>query len=79
MLGVMDADPCLRPFGLCALDIEKVRAATMGRTRVIYDPDRDDPRLGHAHVLLTSCDDEQIQAILMEIAHLIRPPDEPLK
>lgn len=74
VLAVMAAHPLLHFFGLCALDVAVVRAVMAGRSRVIYKPDTTDPQLGHAHVVLTNLDDDELQAVLLRHAHVLVEP-----
>lgn len=71
---MMAADPLLRFFGLCGLDVMAVRAELGSRSRVIYKPDAEDPQLGHAHVVLTNLDDPDLQAVLLRHARVIIEP-----
>jgi hypothetical protein len=78
VLGVIATNPTLQPFGLYALDIEKVKAEAGKKARFVYKPDPDDPDLGDAHVIVPNCD-EDLQAILLKHSVVVKAPAPPLK
>jgi hypothetical protein len=60
-------------FGLCEISISQARQVTGGRIRVFYN--RTTRPLGHAHVVVRGCDDdEEVQNLLAEIAVVRREP-----
>lgn len=58
-------------FGLCEIDVEKVRAATRG-VSFRYKPTRG--ALGHAHVQMFGCKDDEQAVIVARLAEVIVPP-----
>jgi len=74
VLAAMANNPQLHAFGLCALDVEAIRAESRNYTRFIYDPDPADPVLGHAHVIIPNCDNERVWLLLLRHATTIKPP-----
>jgi hypothetical protein len=58
-------------FGLCALDIATMKDATAGRVVVEFFPT---PR-SHSHVRIHGCTGDEVRAILIALAEVIREPD----
>lgn len=61
--------PKHKRFGLCALDIAKIKRETKGTAHV-------SPPLkaGASHVRIENCEDEGVQQALARLATVIQPP-----
>ena len=61
--------PQHKRFGLCALDIAKIKRETKGRAHV-------SPPLkaGASHVRIENCEVEKVQQALARIATVLQPP-----
>jgi hypothetical protein len=56
-------------FGLCALDIIKIKQETKG-TAYVSPP----LKAGASHVRIENCEDEEVQQALVRLASVIQPP-----
>jgi hypothetical protein len=65
------ASPALAGFGLCELDIGAMKDATAGRVTVEFFPTPN----GRSHVRIHGCTDDEVRAILIALANVIREPD----
>jgi hypothetical protein len=65
-------DPTDRSFGLCVLDIAKIREATSGVAGVRYK--RTGGSIGHAHVQIYGCQDVDVQQQLAVLAVVVQAP-----
>jgi hypothetical protein len=61
----------LAGFGLCALDIGAMKDATAGRVTVEFFPTPN----GRSHVRIHGCTDDEVRAILIALAEVLREPD----
>jgi len=70
------ASPRHAGFGLLRLDIETMKRETAGRIRVEFDP----RGLGsRSHVRIHGCTDDEIRALLANLAEVVHPPEQPSK
>jgi hypothetical protein len=68
-------DPADASFGLCAVDIDAMTAATKGIATVRYWPTSG--AIGHAHVQILGCTDLAVCAEIAAIAVVIHRPAAP--
>jgi hypothetical protein len=67
------ADPRLKGFGLCKLDIDVMRRESAGRIQVIFAPWKE----SRSHVRIAGCTQEEVPMLLADIAEIVEEPGQP--
>ncbi len=68
--------PVHKGFGLCVLDVAKMKAETSGQARVEFAPTPG--AFGASHVSILGCQDEEVRVILALIAEIDVEPERPV-